>query len=399
MAIKPVKVGVIGAGVISYTYLYNLIHTFSITEVVGISSFHEASSERKAGQFGIRKMTNEQIINDPQIELIVNITPPTFHYQINKAALLAGKHVYSEKMMGVNLLEARELYDLAREKDLRYGQAPDTILGGGLQTVRKLLDSGFIGVPVMAQAMVTRGYRLAGEEDGPLHFAYGPGSSIPYDMGCYYVHALVSLLGPVMRVTGFSRACNTPKIFENPRHPRYKTAIDLIEPNVMVGSMEFVSGCVTTITALSECHIAEIPRLEIYGTEGVLICPDPNTFGGPVYLMRAPAGQRYEIPLTHGYRSAISHENLDLDHEEAERWAGSCRGIGAADLSWAIRNNRPHRCSAEMGLHACEIIHGIKQSSDEGSAYTLTSRPERPAALPSGYMTGKSVDEACLDHL
>jgi predicted dehydrogenase len=386
---------------ISYTYLENLINTFGITEVVGISDLIEERSQARAKQFGIRPMTTEGILNDPEIDIVVNLTVPTSHYQISIAALKAGKHVYSEKLMGVNYQEAREIYELAKEKGLRFGQAPDTFLGGALQTARKLIDSGFIGQPVMAQAMVVRGYRITGAEDVPLRFGYFPGGSMPYDMGGYYIHALVSLLGPVRRVSGFSRIFEPKKVYENPRHPKYKATVDYTEPSDMVGSLEFHSGVLANLTTIGDCHLPEVPRLEIYGTQGTLICPDPNHFGGSVYLARAPGGQPVEIPLTHGFLVPFRPNgafNPGNDETEGPKWSKSVRGLGVADMAWGIRNNRPHRCSAELGLHAVEIICGIIQSSRAGTVYELQSKPEQPAPLPAGYVTGATVDEACLDN-
>ena len=402
MPIKPVKVGIIGAGQISYTYLENLIHTFGITEVAGISDMVEERAKARAKQFGVPFTTTEEIYRNPDIEIVVNLTVPTSHYQISMEALNAGKHVYSEKIMGINCREAGEIYETAEKKGLRFGQAPDTFLGGALQTVRKLIDSGMIGEPVMGQALCARGYRITGAEDVPLRFGYFPGGSMPYDMGAYYIHGLVSLLGPVKRVSGFARIFAEKKMYENPRHPKYKTTVDYTEPSLMLGTLEFHRGCIAGLAAAGDCHLPEVPRLEIYGTQGTVVCPDPNHFGGAVYLFRAPLGKDkpYEIPLTHGYTAPIRTKGPipGLDPAEPDRWARSCRGLGVADMAWAIRNNRPHRCGAELGLHAVEIICGIIESGKDGTAKVLSSKPVQPAALPPGYVTGTSVDEACLDN-
>jgi predicted dehydrogenase len=399
MPVKPVKVGIIGAGMISYTYLENLTNTFGIVELAGISDLIEEKARAKAKQFGIPVLTNEQIYNDPEIEIVVNLTFPTSHHQVSTDALKAGKHVYCEKTMGTNYQEAKEVYDLAKQKGLRFGQAPDTFLGGALQTARMLIDSGFIGEPVMAQAMVVRGYRLTGAADEPLRFVYFAGGSIPYDMGGYYINALVSLLGPVRRATGFSRIYHEKRMYENPRHPKYKTTVNYPEPSAMLGVLEFHNGCLANLTTVGDCYLPEVPRIEIYGTHGTVICPDPNHYGGSVFLCRAPGGKPYEIPLTHGYIAPVRENGIIPGNDEGEynKWSKSCRGLGVADMAWAIRNNRPHRCSAELGLHAIEIICGIIQSGKDGNTLTISSKPDQPAPLPAGYVTGDSVDEACLD--
>jgi predicted dehydrogenase len=248
--------------------------------------------------------------------------------------------------------------------------------------------------------MVVRGYRLTGTQDEPLRFVYFAGGSMPYDMGGYYIHALVSLLGPVRRVTGFSRIYHEKRSYENPRHPKYKTTVDYTEPSAMLGALEFHNGCLANLTTVGDCYLPEVPRIEIYGTQGTLICPDPNYYGGSVLLCRAPGGKPCESPLTHGYTAALRENGIIPGNDEGEysKWAKSCRGLGVADMAWAIRNNRPHRCSAELGLHTVEIVCGIIQSGKDGNAHTVSSKPDQPSPLPAGYVTGGSVDETCLDN-
>ncbi|MGI6201653.1 MAG: Gfo/Idh/MocA family protein [Christensenellales bacterium] len=392
MSISPIKVGLIGSGAISCTYLDTLVNTFDIVEVVGCSDLLPQRSASRAETFGIRQMTNEQIFEDPEIQIVVNTTYPISHYEVTRGALLAGKHVHSEKMMAENFDRAKELVELAEAKGLRIGMAPDTFLGGGLQTCRKLIDSGMIGQPVSAQAMVVRGYHWTSPNDGALPpFVLNEGGTIPFDMGGYYIHALVHLLGPVRRVAGFARPYEK-KVFSHPMHPRYGQPLNLTPPTLLQASLEFDSGVYGGLSVVGECF-GETPRLEIYGTEGTLICPDPNTYGGPVLLRTKNSDRFYEIPLTHGY-GAPKRASLDKGGEIAA-WAGSYRGVGVADMAWAIRNNRPHRCSALLGLHALEIIHGTLLSAREDRVYTMTTHPAQPAPLPSGF--GGADEEACLD--
>ena len=392
MAITPIKVGLIGSGAISCTYLDTMIHTFDILDVVGCSDIIPERSARRAELFGIRQMTNQEIYDDPEIQIVVNTTYPTSHYQVTREALLAGKHVHCEKMMAENFDRAKELAALAQEKGLRISMAPDTFLGGGLQTCRKLIDDGYIGTPISAQAMVVRGYHYAFPGDlTVLPFIFDEGGTIPFDMGGYYIHALIHLLGPVRRVAGFARPYEE-KIFSHPMHPRYKEKLNLAPPTMLQASLEFECGVYGGLSVVGECF-GETPRLEIYGTDGILICPDPNTYAGPVLLKTKTSDKFYEVPFTHGY-ALPKQASLDKGGEIA-RWAGSYRGIGAADLAWALRNNRPHRCSMELGLHAMEIIHGALVSTREDRVYTMTTRPEQPAPLPSGFAGGDA--EGCLD--
>jgi len=395
---NTVKIGVVGTGEISYSYLNNMTKTFGITEVVGCSDARDDFSKRRAEQFNIRKMSNEEIYSDPDIEIVVNLTPPLAHYEVQKDAIAAGKNVYSEKMMAKNFPLAKELYDLAAAKGVRLGFAPDTFLGAGLQTARKLIDSGLIGVPFGAQAMVIRGYHMTGEgTTDALSFIFKEGGNISYDMGGYYIHALVSLLGPVNRVTGFTRQFR-PYTQRNPRHPDYKKDQNINLDNLFTGALEFENGVLANLTCMSESHMMEVPRLEIYGDEGTLILPDPNTSLGPLYLVRGAGnfGDKVAVPLTHGYGSVLVPDPGESATPEERNWRNSYRGIGVCDMAWAIRNGRAHRCSAELGLHTIEVVHGVHESSKSGTVYKMTTTVKQPDALPTGFISG-TASEAVFD--
>ncbi|MCL2099547.1 MAG: Gfo/Idh/MocA family oxidoreductase [Oscillospiraceae bacterium] len=365
MSVKPVKVGLIGSGAISGTYLNNMINRFKILEVVGCSDIIPERSAKRAEEFNIRDMTNEQIYSDPEIEIVVNTTYPTAHYEVSKAALLAGKHVISEKMIAVTLEEGRDLLKTAEDKNLRFGAAPDTFLGAAHQTARKLLDDGYIGEPCMVQAMVTRGYHPDYGAWPNMHFISLPGGGLPFDMGGYYLHAVLDFLGPVTRCTGFAQTRRQTRKFANPRNPKYGEEFFIDTINQLAGTLEFKNGMLGNI-ALTGDGFEEVPRIEIYGTEGTLIVPDPNNFGGDVYLKRIGKHDRYLMPPTHGYGE------------------GCCRGLGVADMAWAIRNSRPHRASGDMALHAFEIIHSIWGSGKNGTIHKMETGFIRPAALQPG---------------
>ena len=380
MKVKPIKVGLIGSGAISGTYLNNMINKFEILEVVGCSDIIPERSAKRAEEFKIRNMTNEEILSDPEIQIIVNTTYPTSHYEVNKLALLAGKNVHCEKMIAVTLDEGKELVKIAKEKNLRIGMAPDTFLGGGYQTARKLIDSGMIGEPFMAQAMVVRGYQHDRGAGTGVSFVHTPGGGIPFDMGGYYMHALVHLLGPISRATGFAKCIGKTRIRKNPRNPLFGEEVSIDTINSIVGTLEFKSGVTGNLAIVSE-GFGEMPRVEIYGTEGVLSCPDPNTFGGPVRLRRKGvndwSSEFLTMPLTHGFSE------------------GCNRGIGVADMAWGIVNNRPHRAHGDMGLHVFEVVHGVWQGTESGKIHVMESTCDQPAALIPGYYEG-GLDEYVL---
>jgi len=379
MKVQPIKVALIGSGAISHTYLNNMTKKFKILDVVGCSDIIPERSAKRAEEFNIRQMTNEEILNDPEIKIIVNTTYPTAHYEVNKAALLAGKNVHCEKMIAVTLDEGKELIKIAKEKNLRIGMAPDTFMGGGHQTARKLIDAGMIGEPYMAQAMVVRGYK---PERGPwsgLGFTQQPGGGIPFDMGGYYLHALINLLGPISRVTGFAKNHKPERIKLNTRSDIFGEKFKIESINMLTGALEFANGVYGNLTVVSE-GFGETPRVEIYGTDGVLICPDPNGFGGPVLLKRKTnewGGEFMPMPLTHGFSD------------------GCCRGLGVADMAWGIVNNRPHRAHGDMGFHAFEVIHGIWAGTETGKIHVMESTCKQPAPLAAGCIES-GMDEYAL---
>jgi len=397
-AVKPIKVGLIGSGDISWTYLHNMTKYFGILDVVGCSDIIPERSKARAEEFGIRSMTNEEIFNDPEIQIVVNTTYPTSHYEVTEQALLSGKHVFTEKMLACTYEEACKLVELAKSKGLRIGCAPDTFMSGAYQTARKLIDDGYIGKVISAQALLVRGYHADSPDPFPRPGGmWVAGSTMPVDMGSYYIHVLVHLLGPVKRVCGFAQIHG--QIYTNPRNEHYREEVEVTAPTTVTGALEFDNGVIGNLTVLGECF-GETPRVEIYGTNGTLICPDPNTYSGPLYLSRSGSDEFLRVPLTHDYNFYDAGKKPYIDERTPPwrgpaRWEESQRGLGVADLAWAIRNNRPHRCSMELGQHAFEIIHGIEESCKKNIIYKMTTKPAQPAPLPAGFVRGSA--EMALD--
>lgn len=378
MSLEKTKIALIGSGCISETYLRNMTTRWNILDVVGCSDLIDERSALRAQQFNIRQMTNDEILNDPEIKIVVNTTYPTAHYEVSKAALLAGKHVHSEKMLAVTLEEGEELISLAKEKGLRFGVAPDTFLGASHQTARNIIDSGLIGEPFMVQARVVRGYHPLGEDTSELPFVFNPGGGIPFDMGGYYLHDMINMLGPVRRCGGFVQLRQPNRLCLNTRNPMYDTPLNIQSPNALVGSLEFECGALGSIAICSE-GFGEYAGIEVYGTEGTLYVPDPNWFCGEVYLARKPNDEKFLMPLTHGYRDRC------------------CRGMGVADMAWGLRNGRINRTSGELGLHVFEIVHGIWAGAQSGKLHEMKHMCAQPAALPSGYVL-EGEEERVLDN-
>jgi len=395
---KPVKVGLIGSGNISYTYLHTLKNGgFTIVDVVGCSDIVPEKSKARAATFGIRQMTTEEILADPEIEIVVNTTGPLDHHNVTEMILKAGKHAYSEKAIDRSFAAAKELYDLAASKKLRIGAAPDCYMGSGFQTARKLLDDGWIGKPLFAHAFCYRGYNV---HERPAEYPNmgAAGTTIHYDMSGYDLHVLINMFGAATRVSGFSRPY-VGKQLTNPLHPNYR---EIAPPSggttTSMGLIEFEDGTYASLTLTADGAGPEVPRVEIFGTEGHMILPDPNCFGGwgnDVYLTRL-GNERVKMPFSHGF-SDIDPSIPTVSGNPWEPCYNSWRGIAVVDMAWAIRRNRPHRSSAELALHAVEIANAIDTSSAENKTIVMTTKPVRPAPLAPG-MFGRSA-EASIDNL
>ena len=363
---EPVRVGVVGCGTISAIYLKNARRLPAI-EVVACADLVAERAAARAAEFGVPKVaTVPELLAAPDIEIVLNLTIPNAHAEIALAALDAGKSVYNEKPLALSRADGQRMVEVARAKGLRVGCAPDTFLGGGIQTCRKLIDDGAIGVPVAAVAFMLN--------HGPEHwhpdpdFYYQPGAGPMFDMGPYYLTALVSLLGPVRRVTGSAQITAPTRRITS--EPKYGTTIAVNVPTHVAGLFDFASGAVGTIITSFDVWETTLPRIEIYGTQATLSVPDPNTFGGPVRISRARTKTWEDVPLVYG-----NSENS--------------RGLGLADMAAALRSGRPHRANGDLAFHVLDLMHAIHDASNEGRHIAVASACERPAPLPPGLADGE----------
>lgn len=355
------KAGVIGCGNISGIY-FEAGRKFRNLEIVAAADIIIDRAKARAEEYGIAKACSvEELLADPDIELVINLTVPASHYSVCLLALQAGKHVYVEKPLSARREQARELMDLAAAKGLRIGGAPDTFLGAGLQTCRKVIDDGWIGAPVAATAFMM-GMGPEGWHPNP-DFFYQPGGGPMFDMGPYYLTALVSLLGPIQRISGSARKTRAERTATSQAHYGRKIPVEV--PTHIAGTLDFESGPVASMIMSFDIPAHRLPNIEIYGTEGSLAVPDPNFFKGPVLVRRLGDSEWREMPLAFGY-----HENN--------------RGIGVADMINAIRSGRPHRANSDLTYHVLEAMHGFHDASESGRYYEMQSRVPRPAPLPMG---------------
>lgn len=361
MALEPVRTAVVGCGYISDIYLKNAT-TWGILDVVACADLDMARAASQAAKYNVpRAISVDEVLDDPNIEMVINLTIPAAHSIVGLAALRAGKSVYNEKPLAISREDGRLLLEEARARGLRVSCAPDTFLGAGLQTCRALIDEGAIGQPVGAMAwMLTR---------GPDHwhpdpaFLFKVGAGPLFDMGPYYLTALISLFGPVRRVTGSTRITYPERTIRS--GPKAGTPITVEAPTHIASVLDFASGPIATLLTSFDVWDGYRPHVEVFGSRGTLGVPDPNTFGGPVRLQRDgdEEGSEIALPFAHAVNS---------------------RAIGAADMAYAIRTGRPHRANGEMAYHVLDVMHAVFEASDTGRHVELASTCERPAPLPAG---------------
>lgn len=371
MTFPKTKVALIGSGMISEVYLNNL-KSFNAIELVGCSDIVPERAKHRAEQFGIRAMTNEEILSDPTIEYVVNTTYPLAHYDVAKSVLEAGKSVYTEKMVCENLDQIGELMTLAESKGLFFGGAPDTFLDGSSQLARQILDSGIVGTPMMAEAFLTRSYHHERYYTGTeKRFAFCRHGGIIFDMGAYYLSELVFLLGGIDMVSGFAQIHDPDRTYQNPNSPLYGDPMTVESWNNITGSLHFQNGTLGSFTMTSECG-GNTNRFVIHCTEGKLVLGDPNNYESVIRVYNKK-GEESVIRSPYGYTS------------------GNRRGIGLLDAIYARRNGRPARCTGELNRHVLEATLGIVESSKTGNTYKMTTTCARPAPLPIGYTENEEL--------
>ncbi|MDR1787874.1 MAG: Gfo/Idh/MocA family oxidoreductase [Treponema sp.] len=353
-------IGIVGAGAISGIYLDNLTGMFAgRAEVAGISDQVTEKARAAAQKYGIRAFDSvDAMLRDERVAIILNLTTPPAHYDVARRALEAGKHVYNEKPLCTTREDAAALLALARERGLRVGCAPDTFMGAGLQTCRALIDAGRIGRPVAATAfMLCHGHESW--HPSPA-FYYQRGGGPMFDMGPYYLSALVSLLGPASRVCGSAQKSFPTRTITS--EPLRGQVVQVEVPTHIAGVIDFASGAVGTIITSFDVWHHHLPWITIYGTEGTLEAPDPNTFRGTVRVRRHDEEAWEESPLI-----LSTGDN--------------CRGAGITDMAEAIAEGRPHRASGELGFHVLDMMQGFHEASASGRCCTLASPCGRPAPM------------------
>jgi predicted dehydrogenase len=351
------KVGIVGCGVISKHYAENAA-AFDAFELVACADLEPAFAGALAADHGLEALPVDELIADPSLDAVLNLTPPGAHVAVTRGALEAGKHVYSEKPLAPAAAEASELVAEAARRGLALGCAPDIFLGGAYQAARALIDEGAIGEPVAVSAAMLVGGADAWHPSPEQFFQDGAGPLL--DMGPYYLTALVALVGPVARVAGFA---STPTAERAIRvGPRAGGSFSVGTPTHVSTVLELEGGATANLVASFEATDRYVCDLEIHGREGVLSLPDPNAFEGALRVRRN-RGEWEEVAY-------------------AARGAREARGLGLQDLAEAVADGRAPRASGALGAHVVDVARSVLQAAAEGRTVEVASRAERPEPLP-----------------
>ena len=362
-------VGIIGCGNISAAYL-RLAPMFRGLDMRAVADIDPAAAKARADEFGVRAETVDGLLAADDIDVVVNLTIPAVHYEVSTSILSAGKHAYSEKPLVLTLDEGEALRKLAADKGLRVGSAPDTFLGGAHQQARAMIDGGEIGRVVAGTAHVmSRG--MEHWHPNP-DFFFLPGAGPVLDIGPYYITNLVQLLGPVKRVGALSSAAWSERTITS--EPRRGETVPVKTPTNIHALLEFDQGATITFSASWDIRAHRHANMELYGTEGSLFVPDPNFFGGK--LEKAGDDAVIADVAAWDHRFGVPNQSDNGGASQA-----NYRAAGLADMAQGIAENRPHRCSLELAIHAVDVMTSILRSGETGDFIDVATTCERPAPL------------------
>lgn len=365
------NIGMVGVGCISGIYLENFANTFKDIRLVAVCDLIRERAEKAQREYGIPKRydTMEELFADPEIDIVLNLTRPYQHFEVSKAALLAGKHVYSEKPLGADFEEGTELVRIARERGLWIGGAPDTFMGAGIQTCRKFIDEGRLGEVIGGRCVMAHRGVESWHPDPDFYYQRGGGPLL--DMGPYYITALINLLGEVKRVYGTSRTTFDERLITAAPHEGEEIKVTV--PTHYECLLTFASGATVSFMTTFDLYKTKQANIQLYGTKGNLCVPDPNCFGSQKGMLfyNGTTKNEEELPLAFDYGE-------------------NSRCLGLADLAAAIEQGRPPRASYLQTYHVLEVMTGVMKSAETGMPYEMTTRFEREApmnpSLPHGVL-------------
>ena len=370
--IKPMRVGVLGAGAISGIYLDTMIRRMDILQVDAIAARNLDRVKPVADKYGIRACAVDELLADPSIDIVVNLTPPSVHEEMIAKCLHAGKHVYTEKCFALTTAAAQSLCELAQEKHRYLGCAPDTFFAGWVQTARKAIDDGLLGT--------VTSFAMAGNRDNDKllsanDYMNRPGGGTLLDYSVYYLTVLTALLGPTARVCSLVRAPYPTHVNCYPPSPKYGQVIATPNDSQVYGILELESGAAGTLAINSDSAFYDQTYFALYGTKGILYLGDPDWFNGEVRF--------YENTLD--FERGTNRTLRVLDNPFG--FQINSRGAGVADMAWAIREGRPMRAGSELAYHVLDIQESMRKSSLQGGGFvpvaSACTRP-LPLKIPQG---------------
>lgn len=363
---KKIRVGIVGCGCISEIYIKNISQLFKNVEVTAVCDQVLEKAKAKADAYNIPNVLSlDELVACEQVDIVVNLTTPQNHFPVLKKAIEAGKHAYTEKPFTLTYKDAKELLDLAEKNHVMVGCAPDTFLGAGYQTARKVVDDGLIGKPVSAMTFDV----CHGHENWHMdpEFFYQNGGGPVFDRGPYNLTALIMLLGPVKSVTGMASKAFDKRMITSEK--KYGKMIDVEIPTHVASLLEFQNGTICTFTMSFDVWNSNLPKMELHGTTGSLSLPDPNTFGGEVQLSSYFCKEFKTIPYSHIYSE-------------------NSRGVGLSEMAQSLLDGTTSRCDAKIGAHVTEIMQAMHESAQTGKTISLESTCSRPDGLPLGLIKG-----------
>ncbi|WP_194308533.1 Gfo/Idh/MocA family protein [Paragemmobacter straminiformis] len=367
---EKLGIGIIGCGNISTTYL-RLAPLFKGLEVRAVADVNKATAEARAAEFGTRAQPVDDLLGNGDVDVVINLTIPDAHFAVSKAALEAGKHVYSEKPLTLSLADGLALRDLAKAKGLAVGCAPDTFLGGSHQLARALIDEGRVG-RITAGGAAVMGHGMEHWHPNP-DFFFLPGGGPMLDMGPYYIANLVNLIGPVKRVAALTSAAETERTISS--EPRKGEKVPVRTPTNIHALLEFHNGATVNLSTSWDVWSHRRGHMELYGTEGTIYVPDPNFFGGTVEV----AGRDGVVAAVPAWDHPFGKVNQE--HVSMPAPLANYRSAGLADMAQAILSGRDARCSIDRALHGVEVMTACLKSGETGAFVTMQTSCTRPAAL------------------
>ena len=370
---KVFKVGLIGCGHISETY-FRAQEYFNNIRIVKCADINMETAKKCAIHYNIEAVTVEELLKDKEIEIILNLTIPRAHFEVSKMALENGKHSYAEKPMAVNFEDGKKLVELAKEKNLYVGNAPDTFLGGGIQKSKELVDKKIIGKIKLGNAIFAFPGVQSYHPNPEPWFAKKEGGPV-IDMGPYYLTALVNLLGPAKKVTG--SIVNGVKRRTIGIGPKKNKTFKVECPTTYLSTIIFENGTVIRLTLSFDVIAHQRNHIELYGDKGSMIVPDPNMFGGSVYVCKK-LGKPWKEYKTN--KMPLGRINIRSQSSRANESPTNAnyRGAGLAEMAYAIENKKINKCNGELSLHVLDIIQSTMRACTSGTGQIIKTSCKKP---------------------